>query len=175
MKWRYFILLFVCSCSAQDDHVANESHLTLESKARLVKVFEEAFRDNEISRKDYDQSLAWVNATPCVGVDRHLADDRKAQLETAIAKEQRRKAIKIFKYFKSDGWFILLTNASEGDEPYMFYSRDPLEGGHPVTLWSGAATIFETSEVEQWLKEHAPGIPARVASCFAWHLTLNPE
>lgn len=57
----------------------------------------------------------------------------------------------------------------------MFYSNAPVDGGHPVTLWSGAATIFETSEVEQWVKENAPGIPARVASCFAWHVTLNSE
>jgi hypothetical protein len=44
-----------------------------------------------------------------------------------------------------------------------------------VTEWSGAATVFETSEIEQWILENAPGIPKRLASCFAWHVTLNRD
>lgn len=175
MKWLFAVVLLVISLGARADRAASEPSLTEENKTRLVKVLGEALRDKDITLKQYDQSIAWVNATPCDGVDRRLTVDRKAQLEIAIAKEQRRKTVRVFESFKSDGWFVLLTDASEGDEPYMFYSNDPVEGGHPVALWSGAATIFETSEEEQWVKENAPGIPARLASCFVWHVTLSPE
>lgn len=175
MKWLFVAVLLVLSLGARADHAARELSLTDEKKARLVKILGEALRYKDITPKQYELSIAWVNSTPCDGVDRRLSDDRKAQLEIAIAKEQRREMVKVFESFNSDGWFILFTDASEGDEPYMFYSNDPVDGGHPVTLWSGAATIFETSEVEQWVKENAPGIPARVASCFAWHVTLSSE
>jgi len=96
-------------------------------------------------------------------------------LEVVIAKEQGREKVRVFDSFKSDGWFILFIDVGVGDAPYFFYSEDPLKGSHPVAVWSGAAIIFETSEVAQWVKENAKGIPTRLANCFAWHVTLSSE
>ena len=154
---------------------AGEQPLTTENKVRLVGIIEEALRDSEITQQQRYQSIFWVNAEPCTGVDRRLTSRRRRQLEVAIAKEQDRKTVKVFDSFKDEGWIILFTNASDGDEPYVFYSKDPLKGGHPVAKWSGAATIFETDEIAQWVKENAPSIPTRLANCFAWYVTLSPQ
>jgi hypothetical protein len=175
MKWLVTFALLATTLCAHAEHGAHEAKLTNESKARLASDLGEALHRHRITQQQYDQSIIWVNASPCDGVDRSLNAQRKAQLEVAIAKEHGRQTVKVFDSFKSDGWFILFTDASEGDEPYFFYSKDPLLGGHPVTAWSGAATIFETSDMEKWVKENVPGIPIRLASCFAWHVTLRPE
>lgn len=159
----------------QAEPVVNEPPLTLENKARLLQIIDEALRDNYITERQYGEAVYWVNGNPCGGVDRQLTTSMQVQLEVAIAKEQKRQAVKVFKSFQYGFWSVLFTNASDGDEPYMFYSKSPLSGGHPVTLWAGAATIFETSEVAQWVRENAPGIPVKLAECFAWHVTFSPE
>ena len=175
MKPLLTVALLAAAFGARADHAPSEPPLTAENKARLVQILGEALRDKDISQEQYEHSISWVNATPCDGVDRHLEARRQARLEAVIAKQQGRKKVKVFESFKSDGWFILFTDASDGDEPYLFYSKDPVKGSPPLTAWSGAATIFETSEVAQWVKQNAPGISVRLANCFAWHVTLNPE
>lgn len=169
------VVFLAGSFCVRAEPAVSELPLTAENKAHLVRILSEALRDKNITQKQYDQSLSWLNATPCKGVDRQLSNLRKSQLEGAIARAQNRQTVKVFKSFKYDAWFVLFTDASDGDEPYMFYSKDPLNGSRPVTMWSGAATIFETSEVAQWVKENAPGIPTPLAECFAWHVTLSPE
>ena len=175
MSWRLAFALLLFVSVAHAGHPAMERPLTTEDKARLTKTLGEILRDKHINQAQYDQSISWVNAYPCQGVDRSLNSLRKAKLEEAIAKEQNRKKVTVFESFAYRGWFTLFTDASDGDSPYMFYSSDPIKGGHPITLWSGAATIFETSEVEQWVLQNAQSIPAVLASCFAWHVTLSPE
>ena len=166
--------LLATTFGARADHATTEPPLTTENKERRVHILGEALRNKDITQKQYRQSISWVNATPCDGVDRSLTAQRQAQLEVAIARERGRKRVRVSESFMSDGWFVLFTDASEGDEPYLFYSKDPVKGGRPVTAWSGAATIFETSELAQWVKKHASSIPDRLANCFAWHVTLSP-
>ena len=175
MKWLFAVALLVSSFDVLADHAVSEPPLTDTNKARLLQALGAALSDEDITQQQYDRSITWANATPCDGVDRSLTAPRQAQLEAAIAKERGRQTVKVFESFKSDGWFILFTDTSEGDKPYLFYSKDPVGGNHPVTEWSGAATIFEASEVKQWVKKNAPSIPDRLASCFAWHITLNRE
>ena len=175
MRWLLAIALLATTFCARAEYPATEPRLTDKNRISLIQALGETLRDKRITQKQYEQSIAWVNSYPCDGVDRRLTARRKDQLQVAIAKEQKLKTVRVFDSFESEGWFILFTDASVGDEPYLFYSEDPEKGGHPVTAWSGAATIFETSEMEQWVKENAPGIPAQLASCFAWHVTLRPE
>ncbi len=58
------------------------------------------------------------------------------------------------------------------DEEFLFYSHDPLTSA-PVTMWSGAAAYFEEHEIKIWTLRNAPGIPPKLASCFAWHVTKD--
>jgi len=43
-----------------------------------------------------------------------------------------------------------------------------------VTLWSGVALKKEERDVGDWVLKNAPGIPRKLASCFAWHVTTEP-
>jgi hypothetical protein len=38
-------------------------------------------------------------------------------------------------------------------------------------VWGGAAEFDETDEIEQWAEQNAPGIPKKLAACFAWSVT----
>ena len=175
MKWLLAVWLLSITYTAVAEHGPAEPPLSAEDKARLLKTMSEALRDKDITQQQYDQSVPWVNATPCDGIDRELTAHQKAQLEVAIAKQQKMKKITVYKSFKSNGWFIVFSDASVGDSPYFFYAKNPIQGAKPVTAWSGAATIFETSEVSEWVKKNAPGIPEKLANCFAWHVTISPE
>lgn len=175
MKRFLATLLLGTTLAAWADHGPTEPTLSVDDKAGLVKILGEALRDNDITQPQYDQSVSWVNATPCTGVDRGLTAKQQAQLEAAVAKQQKLKKVSVFESFKSDGWYIVFSDASVGDSPYFFYSKNPMKGAKPLTAWSGSATIFETSEVAEWVKQNASGIPERLANCFAWHVTLSPE
>ena len=133
----------------------------------------DAFADKRISKAQYDEAVSWVHSEPCDGVDRRLTERTKVKLQSALAKEQRLPSVRVSESFRSDGWVILYTDAGEGDESYLFYFADPATGSDPVAAWSGAATIFETTEMIQWVKDNAKGIPRRLAECFSWHVTLN--
>ncbi|MCL2344967.1 MAG: hypothetical protein FWC58_03825 [Desulfobulbus sp.] len=170
MKWLLSILLF-----AAVDYSFAEPALSADNKAHLLKIMSEALRDRVITEQEYEQSISWVNSAPCAGVDRGLTTRRKAQLEAAIARQQKLEKVTVYKSFKRDGWSIVFSDASVGDSPYFFYSTDPVKGAKPLAVWSGAATILETSEIADWVKINAPGIPERLADCFAWHVTLSSE
>ncbi len=141
--------------------------------ARIGKVMADALHEGQITRAQYRQSMAWLHANPCSGVDRRLAGEDKARLEAGIARQQRRDKIRVFELFKLRGWTIVFSDAGEGDEPYFVYSADPAAGATPLTAWSGAATIFETTDTARWMQKVAPGIPVKLANCFAWHVTLD--
>ena len=168
-------LLLGTTFAAWADHGPTEPPLSSDDKTRLLKTLGEALRDKDITQQQYEQSVSWVNATPCAGVNRQLTSRQQAQLETSIAKQQKLKKVTVFASFKSNGWSVVFSDASVGDSPYFFYSNNPMKGAKPLAAWSGAATIFETSEVAEWAKQNAPGIPERLAYCFAWHVTLSPE
>ncbi|MES2015197.1 MAG: hypothetical protein V4484_01780 [Pseudomonadota bacterium] len=169
------VALWMAVLGAQAAHGADDVRLAAANKTRLVRLLDEALRDAHITKAQYAQSRSWIDATPCNGVERSLGARRQFQLEAVIAKEQKREKVHIYESFSSDGWLVLYTDASDGDSPYLFYATDPIKGARPVTRWSGGATIFDTSEVAQWVQKNAPGIPARVANCFAWHVTLGSQ
>ena len=175
MKRLLATLLLGTTLAAWADHGPAEPQLSAEDRARLQKTLAEALRDKDITQRQYEQSVSWINANPCAGVERGLSPGQQARLEAAIAKQRKLKKVSVFASFKSDGWFIVLSDASVGDSPYFFYSKNPIRGAKPLAAWSGTATIFETSEVAEWIKQNASGIPERLANCFAWHVTLSPE
>ena len=173
---RFFVLaLLAIAFSARADHAPTELPLSEVSKARLVGILGEALHNSDINQQQYERAVSWVHATPCNGVDRRLGIHRRAQLEAVIAKQQKRETVRVFNAFRYGGWFIVYTDASDGDEPYLFYRQDPTVGNRPLAAWSGAANIFETSDIAHWVRRNASGIPTRLADCFAWHVTLNRE
>ncbi len=107
---------------------------------------------------------------PCDGVDRTLSPIQATLLSRAIADDLGVDKVKVLKTFKLEGWSIVSIEAPKADDAFVFYSKEPGTARH-VTLWSGAARKDEEAEITRWAQANAPGIPARLAKCFAWHVT----
>jgi hypothetical protein len=119
-------------------------------------------------------SLVAMSATanPCGGIDRSLTEARKVKLAPAIAKEEKVEKVEVLRSFRSRNWYIIYINNYISDEPFLFYSSNPMTT-KPISSWSGAATINEEQEMKVWTIKNVPGIPKKLASCFAWHVTLE--
>lgn len=111
-------------------------------------------------------------ASPCDGIDRTIVIDRAVSAE--IAKQLHVSKVDVLQSFRNDAWSIIYINTHETDNAFLFYSRSPLVG-HYITLWSGAASKDEEQEIADWVFHNAPGIPSKLAKCFAWHVTNNRD
>ena len=169
----YVILLTILSVNIAMG--AGTSALSEASKATIMQSLSDALQSKRITQEQYAQAISWVHATPCDGVGRGLTANRKAKLATAIKKQLELKSVDVLQSFQKEGWTIVYVDTHISDEPYLFYASDPIQALHPVTQWSGAAMIFETSAIEHWVFDNAPGIPQSLASCFAWEVTLNHD
>ncbi len=168
-------LLLLFAFSSHAGELASEKPIPEQEKKRVARVLKDVLSDRTITQRQYEQATVWLNSTPCNGVDRSLSESRKKELASAIIRQEGLERADVMQSFKSDGWTIVYVNTYISDEPYLFYSGDPIMAKRPITAWSGAATVFETSEIKDWVLKNAPNIPDRLASCFAWHVTLNRE
>ncbi|WP_243311782.1 hypothetical protein [Fundidesulfovibrio agrisoli] len=109
-------------------------------------------------------------AAPCDGIIREIDNELKTKLPPIIKKQLNAPSIKILQYFYFGDWSIVYVETQISDNPFLFYSGNPLQSDF-VTIWSGAATIYEEDEIKRWVLENAPGIPESLADCFAWHVT----
>nr|WP_199047844.1 hypothetical protein [Dyella sp. ASV24] len=112
--------------------------------------------------------------TPCDGVDRHLSDHQKAQWAKPIAKQFGVAKVDVLQSFAYAHWRIVYVNTFETDEAFLFYADDPQTSRY-VTLWAGAAMEDEEPEIRAWALKDAPGIPERLAACFAWHVSKHRD
>src|SRR6185312_2051977 len=118
-------------------------------------------------------SAAHAAKNPCTGVDRSLSDAEKARLAPVIARQVNRRSVGILQSFRYSGWTIIYQDYGDTADPaFLFYSRDPASQ-HYIAAWGGGATIFEGPSTRRWVMAHAPGIPRKLASCFAWHVTRD--
>jgi len=111
-----------------------------------------------------------AETTPCKGIDQNLTDARKAEFAAPIATEWGADHVTVNKYMGLKNWSIVYVDTPIGDPPFVFFKGDPTKT-HYVTVWSGAATIYEEQEMRRWTLKNAPGIPKQLAACFAWFVT----
>lgn len=78
--------------------------------------------------------------------------------------------VDVLQSFKVDAWSIVYVDTHQADAAFLFYAKDPLTERY-VTSWSGAAARQEERSIERWTRKNAPGIPLRLARCFAWYVT----
>lgn len=71
-------------------------------------------------------------------------------------------------------WRILNVETPTADDAFLFFSSNPATHRY-VTLWPGAADAGETGSIRAWVIENAPGIPTKLAACFADHVTLHRD
>jgi len=119
-------------------------------------------------------ALPLAAAPPCEGVDRKLTEAERNDLAPVFAKEIGVKKTEVQNVFRIGTWSIFGVETYETDEWFLFYSDNPKKN-HRVTDWGGAATRFEEEEIRAWVKENAPGIPSKLAGCFAWWVTQARE
>ncbi len=113
-------------------------------------------------------------ATPCDGVDHSLTTERRVALAPAIARQLHVPVVDLLQSFRLHGWSIIYVETYQSDEAFLFYPHNPLRN-HYVTLWSGAARTDEGKQIKKWAEKNAPGIPLKLAKCFAWYVTNNRE
>ena len=118
-------------------------------------------------------SAAWA-VSPCDGVDRSLTNERKAALDRGVAKQLDNSSVDVQESFQIGSWSIIYVATHDSDDAYLFYSKDPLSS-RPVATWGGVALRNEEREIKKWTIKNAPGIPLRLASCFAWHVTQDRD
>lgn len=111
---------------------------------------------------------------PCTSVSRSLTVERKEALSPAIAKQLGMPSVDVLQSFKFGDWSIIYVDTHQSDEVFLFYAHDPLTS-HYVTMWSGGAARDEEESIRSWAVQNAPGIPAQLASCFAWHVTKDRD
>lgn len=112
--------------------------------------------------------------TPCAGVDRRLPGTEKPTLERVIAAEIELPRVELLQSYRHQGWHILYVINFRSDDTFLFYHRDPPRG-RILARWAGAAAKDEGSAIRRWVQRNVPGIPSRLASCFAWHVTRDRD
>jgi hypothetical protein len=113
-------------------------------------------------------------ASPCDGVNRGLTNEKRAALESKIAKRLAMSSVDVLQSFQLGGWRILYVDTHQADEVFLFYSGDPLTSPE-VTSWGGAAQVGEEQQIKDWTLKNARGIPSKLAGCFAWHVTKGRD
>jgi hypothetical protein len=130
---------------------------------------------------------AAAHASPCTGVDRTLTQSQKIAFLPSIERHLNNQLCKglgqiismsaedIFQVFRVDKWHIVYVNSHVSDEPFLFYNSTPDGAERYLTAWAGGAAMDEGPEIYAWLLREAPGIPHKLASCFAWHVTRDRD
>lgn len=72
--------------------------------------------------------------------------------------------------YRYQGWSILYVDTHVSDDAFLIYAHNPLDSAY-VTEWGGAATQSEEKWMRGWTLKNAPGIPSKLANCFAWYVT----
>jgi hypothetical protein len=113
-----------------------------------------------------------VLANPCRGVNRHLSAHRALILNPIVAKQLGIPKAAVLQSFRLNAWNILYVETYQSDEAYLFFPSSPLSTRY-VTVWGGDAMSSEEDDIRSWTIKNAPGIPDRLARCFAWHVTKD--
>lgn len=108
----------------------------------------------------------------CSGVDRALSAKRAEAYGPAVAKQLGLKRAKVQRSFRFHNWSILYVEPikPEMENVFLFFSANPTRGRY-VAQWSGAAAEYEERAIRTWTLKNAPGIPRKLAACFAWYVT----
>lgn len=113
-------------------------------------------------------------ASPCSGIKHDLSSKQKAALAPLIAKQMGHDKVDVLRSLQYGEWRILYVVTNVSDDQYVFYSHHPAKSRY-ITTWGGVATSDEEKAIKNWTIQNAPGIPERLAACFAWNVTNNPN
>lgn len=109
-------------------------------------------------------------ASPCDCAKKTLTNREKTMMASIIAKQLNVPHLEVRAEYRIKQWRIVNVVPPEADDVYLFYANDPSKN-HYITLWGGAASKFEENNIKKWVLRNVPGIPDKLATCFAWHVT----
>jgi len=113
-------------------------------------------------------------ASPCDSIQRTLGAVRTGSIAPALRRQLRARSVEVLQTYSSGSWSILYVDTHEAERLYLFFSANPLRSRY-VTEWSGTASPSDEQGILDWTLKNAPGIPAPLARCFAWHVTKDRE
>jgi hypothetical protein len=125
-------------------------------------------------------------ANPCDGLEKNVSPAQEQALAPVIAEQlndhkspetaslQHVKTANVLSSLQFGSWSVLYVDTGVSDEGYLFYSTDPLKK-HFLTLWAGGARIGDDQLIKEWEIKSMPGIPDKLASCFAWHVIYEVD
>jgi len=106
----------------------------------------------------------------CASIDTVHDGAYEHSIASAVAENIGAESASILQVFRYQGWSIVLAEAPEADNAFVFYSGEPTSS-RAVAIWGGAAASFEEQAINDWALENAPGIPKQLARCFSWYVT----
>jgi hypothetical protein len=124
-------------------------------------------------------------STPCRGIDRRLTAQQKIELAPIVLRQLNEKrperqgltyvtSVDVLRSFRFQSWTILYVAPDNADEAFLFYSHDPMKSNY-VTLDAGSVPFFEEPEIESNIIKMVPGIPVKLAECYAWYFTRGRD
>jgi hypothetical protein len=113
-----------------------------------------------------------VRASPCTGIDRALSDAQKHVWAPVVAHQLHVANVDVLQVFRDGDWRVLYVDTHVSENGFLFYRNDPLHGAY-IKTWAGAAMEDEEASIDQWVRQNVPGIPPKLAKCFAWRVTQD--
>ena len=98
---------------------AVQPEIPVQEKARIASLAQLALRDKDITQAQYQTTMKFLNARPCVGVDRTLSVAMKAKFAPAIAKTEGVKKIEMLAAFRSKEWRILYVAQAHAENNFF--------------------------------------------------------
>jgi hypothetical protein len=111
-----------------------------------------------------------ASANSCDAVSRTLSSTQRGAWAPVLAKQLSVSSVFVSQSFALAGWHIVYVETPNTDSAFLFFHGDPLST-HFVTLWAGAASSQEGDAIKAWVIKNASGVPAPLATCFAWYVT----
>ena len=88
MRLLQIFLFLLMSVSACAETSTAEPALSQKSKLEIRLVLDDALKEKDLTRAQYDRSIFLLMTNPCESIDQDLNDHRKSDLETAILKQE---------------------------------------------------------------------------------------
>jgi hypothetical protein len=112
-------------------------------------------------------AVSGANASPCDRVAKSLTPARRANLSTAVSGQLQTTSAKVLRAYGLGNWSLLYVDTQGGEDAFLIYRGDPLTQQY-IASWSNEGGQAGQSELRNWARMNARGIPETLAKCFAW-------
>lgn len=166
----FFGLAVALAGSFADASDSKEAPLTAPSIVRIEQTLREARDNHDISEQLYELNLSFVHDNQCKAISRAFTLAERVRWSSIVSENRDFAGAKAVESFVSSSWRVVYAIFPNSEPAFLFF-----RGLQPIATWSGGAAIFDAPEVEKWVLKNVPGIPRRLAHCFAWHVTFNRD